>query len=65
LGTKFSVRRDEDRVEVVVLEGRVQIDDISPSFSEATFITRGDIATASNSTLRATRSEEQAVDELS
>jgi transmembrane sensor len=65
LGTKFSVRRDEDRVEVVVLEGRVQIDDVRASSSEPAFVTRGDIATASNSTLRVTHSEEQAVDELS
>jgi transmembrane sensor len=65
LGTKFSVRRDGDRVDVVVLEGRVQVDDVSASSSKPTFVTRGDIATASSTALRVAHSEEQAVDVLS
>lgn len=67
LGTKFSVRRDGDQVEVAVIEGRVQVDaaektkDVAPSI-----ITRGDIAVAKgDSLLVAPKSVEKVTEELS
>lgn len=44
LGTKFSVRRDEDRVTVNVLEGRVRVEDDEGPKAHATIITAGDTA---------------------
>jgi transmembrane sensor len=64
LGTKFSVRRDGDRVEVVVLEGRVRVDDLA-SPERAVVITRGDIAISQGVALNIKHSEEHAADELS
>ena len=49
LGTKFSVRRDGDRVSVSVLEGRVRVDQTGPSGNQtatSTTITSGDVALA-------------------
>jgi transmembrane sensor len=65
LGTKFSVRRDGDRVDVVVLEGRVRVDDLSASPEPTIVITRGDIAVSQGAALKITHSEEHAVDDLS
>jgi transmembrane sensor len=65
LGTKFSVRRDGDRVEVVVLEGRVRVDDLTASPEPTVVITRGDIAVSQGLALKIRHSEEHAVDELS
>jgi transmembrane sensor len=65
LGTKFSVRREGDRVEVVVVEGRVRVDDLSASPDSTMVITRGDIAVSQGVVLKVTHSEEHAVDELS
>jgi transmembrane sensor len=44
LGTKFSVRRDQDRVTVNVLEGRVRVEDGEGAQPHATVITAGDTA---------------------
>lgn len=60
LGTKFSVRRDGDRVTVNVLEGRVRVDDGQGDGGRAAIITAGDIAISRGpSTLIAARSEEK------
>ncbi|CAN5422227.1 FecR domain-containing protein [soil metagenome] len=45
LGTKFSVRRDEDKITVSVVEGRVRVAD-SRDASPATVITGGDMVIA-------------------
>jgi transmembrane sensor len=60
LGTKFSVRRDNDRVTVNVIEGRVRVDDGKGRNSSAAIITAGDTAIArAGSTLIAPKSEER------
>lgn len=60
LGTKFSVRRDKDRVMVNVLEGRVRIDNGEGSPARAAVITAGDTAiTRGASTLLAVKSVER------
>jgi transmembrane sensor len=60
LGTKFSVRRDEDRVTVNVLEGRVRVDQGQDNTASAAIVTAGDVAiTRGPSTLIATKSEER------
>ncbi len=60
LGTKFSVRRDEDRVTVNVLEGRVRVDDGEGQMAHAAIITAGDTAISrGTSTLIAAKSEER------
>ena len=44
LGTKFSVHRVGDRVEVAVVEGRVEVDDVKPVAAVSpVIITRGDM----------------------
>lgn len=58
LGTKFSVRRDKDRVTVNVLEGRVRVDDGEGQMAHAAIITAGDTAISrGTSTLIAAKSE--------
>lgn len=60
LGTKFSVRRDQDRVTVNVIEGRVRIDDGHNRYTNGAIITAGDTAIArGDSTLIAAKSEER------
>jgi transmembrane sensor len=60
LGTKFSVRRDKDRVTVNVLEGRVRVDDGEGQMAHAAIITAGDTAISRGaSTLIAAKSEER------
>lgn len=60
LGTKFSVRRDKDRVTVNVLEGRVRVDDGEGQMAHAAIITAGDTAISrGTSTLIAAKSEER------
>ncbi len=60
LGTKFSVRRDNDRVTVNVVEGRVRVDDGQGRNTSAAIITAGDTAiTREGSTLIAAKSEER------
>lgn len=60
LGTKFSVRRDKDRVTVNVIEGRVRVDDGQGRNTSAAIITAGDTAIArAGSTLIAPKSEER------
>lgn len=46
LGTKFSVRRDGDKVTVAVVEGRVRVADASNAAVPAAIIAAGDVATA-------------------
>ncbi len=60
LGTKFSVRRDGERVTVSVVEGRVRVDDASAQTAPAAIITAGVVAIARGpSTLVTARSEER------
>lgn len=67
LGTKFSVRRDGDKVTVSVLEGRVRIDDaVNRNMVPTAIITAGDVAIARGpSTLLTARSEQRVEDALS
>lgn len=60
LGTKFSVRRDGEKVTVSVIEGRVRIDDAAkPNEVPTAIITAGDVAIAQgSSTLLSAKSEE-------
>jgi transmembrane sensor len=59
LGTKFSIRRDGDKVTVSVVEGSVRVAD-STDASAATVITGGDVAIARGAaTLLTTNSEER------
>lgn len=59
LGTKFSVRRDKDRVTVNVLEGRVRVEDRQNGGARAAIISAGDFAVArGTSTLIASKSPE-------
>jgi transmembrane sensor len=68
LGTKFSVRRDGDRVEVAVVEGRVRVADSRPAVAAtpAPALTRGEIVIAQgSSTLVAEKSADRVANELS
>lgn len=63
LGTKFSVRRDEDgRVTVNVLEGRVRVDDDEAIQDRAAIITAGDIVMSRGTSTLITRQAEKRVD---
>ncbi|WP_165186073.1 FecR family protein [Caulobacter soli] len=67
LGTKFSVRREGDRVEVAVVEGRVRVADSRPTHSPAPApdLTRGEIVIAQGpSTLVAEKSVDRVTSEL-
>lgn len=66
LGTKFSVRRDGEKVTVSVVEGRVRVDDaVQPDAVPAAIITAGDVAVArGQSTLLAGKSEERVTSSL-
>lgn len=66
LGTKFSVRRDGDRVEVAVVEGRVRVADTAPTTTmPPPVLTRGDMVIAQGpSTLVTPRSVERVTSEL-
>ncbi|MBX3565579.1 MAG: FecR domain-containing protein [Sphingomonas sp.] len=66
LGTKFSVRRDGDKVTVFVREGRVRVDDVEGARAlRSTTITAGDIALARGpATLVTAKSEERVEDAL-
>lgn len=60
LGTKFSVRRDGEKVTVSVVEGKVRVDDANAQAMPAAIITAGDVAIARGpSTLLTARSEER------
>lgn len=66
LGTKFSVRRDGDKVTVSVLEGRVRVDDMQEGQAvRSSVIVGGDIAISRGpATLVAARSEQEVKDAL-
>tara|TARA_R110000868_G_scaffold410896_1_gene700753 strand:+ start:1223 stop:2200 length:978 start_codon:yes stop_codon:yes gene_type:complete len=61
LGTKFSVKRDGDKVSILVREGRVRVDDIQGAETmRSTTITSGEIAlTQGPATLVAAKSDER------
>jgi transmembrane sensor len=62
LGTKFSVRRDGDRVSVNVLEGRVQVQDDVVEEARAEIIAAGDTAISRGTSTLITRSSERRVE---
>ena len=65
LGTKFSVRRDGDKVTISVLEGRVRVDDLeSGNGIRPTIIAGGTIALTEGSATLVTQSEEHVEDAL-
>jgi transmembrane sensor len=67
LGTKFSVRREGDSVEIAVVEGRVRVADSRPTRSPAPApdLTRGEIVIAQGqSTLVAEKSVDRVASEL-
>jgi len=66
LGTKFSVRRDGDKVTVSVLEGRVRVEDIQNGEAvRSSVIVGGDVAISRGpATLVAARSEQDVEDTL-
>lgn len=67
LGTKFSVRRDGDKVVVSVLEGRVRVDEVKENrLVRSSIFVGGDIAMAEGAaTLLTARSEEKVESALS
>lgn len=67
LGTRFSVRRDRDRVTVAVVEGRVRIDPTRPSAAaQAKVVGAGDLVVAQGpSILVAPKSKEKVASGLS
>ena len=67
LGTKFSVRRDDGKVVVTVLEGRVRVDELRDNVPmRSSIIVGGDIAMAEGAaTLVTARSDEKVEDALS
>lgn len=66
LGTKFSVRRDGDHVQVAVVEGRVRVAGPAAGATHPPVITRGDIAIADPaSTLLVQNSVDRVTDNLS
>ena len=52
LGTKFLIRRDEGRLEVAVVEGRVQLDAANGS-AKSRLLTQGDVVVATANTIEA------------
>jgi len=63
LGTKFSVRRDGNKVKVVVLEGRVRVDELEDKRPvRSAVIVGGDIALAQNDAMLVTSRSPQAVE---
>jgi len=66
LGTKFSVRRDGDKVVVAVIEGRVRVDELRGNVpARSSVITGGDIALAAEgATLVTARSQDKVEDLL-
>ncbi|PHR19461.1 MAG: hypothetical protein COA41_07215 [Sphingopyxis sp.] len=67
LGTKFSVRKDGEKITVAVLKGRVRVDEMANGrVSRSSIITNGDIAFANEaSTLVAIKSPERVANKLS
>jgi transmembrane sensor len=67
LGTKFSVRREGDRVEVAVVEGKVKVEQAAPTQpTPPAFVTRGDLIVAEgDSNLLAVKSVQRVNEELS
>jgi transmembrane sensor len=63
LGTKFSVRRDGDKVTVSVLEGRVRVDDVEHGgTARSTIIAAGDIALSEGTATLVTTGSKERVD---
>jgi len=61
LGTKFSVRRDGEKVTVSVVEGRVRVADVDQASVPAAVISAGDVAIAQGPSTLFTEKSEQRV----
>jgi transmembrane sensor len=61
LGTQFSVHRDGDRVEVAVVEGRVEVEDAASA--SPIIVTRGDIVVTHGSSVHVAANSIEHVDE--
>lgn len=63
LGTKFSVRRDGDKVTVAVLSGRVRVTDAAaPPSATETYVAAGSVAVSKSEEILVTESSPQSVD---
>jgi len=63
LGTRFSVRREGDKIRVAVSEGRVKLDAETPSaLTRPEYVSRGTIAVAEGNSVLVARSSGQAVE---
>ena len=64
LGTRFSVRRDRDKVQVLVAEGRVRLSGPkSGPAAKPVLLVRGDVATGIGSSVLQSRTSDQRVDD--
>ncbi|HEY5239062.1 MAG TPA: FecR domain-containing protein [Rhizomicrobium sp.] len=62
LGTKFLVRRDTNRLEVAVVEGRVRFDGADGRVSlQSAYLTQGDVVVATSSVVSSPKQSEQAL----
>jgi len=66
IGTAFSVRRDTQRLEVMVMEGRVRFEASGEKATKPAMLSKGDVAVATQNSLSVTRkSDQKLVSELS
>src|ERR1700733_13900787 len=64
LGTQFSVHRDGDRVEVAVVEGRVEVEDVKDAAAVSpVIVTRGDTVVTEGSSVHVAANSIEHVDE--
>lgn len=61
LGTKFTVHREDRKMEVAVVQGKVWFDDPGKAADDGTLLTPGDVAVASASGMKVTRKSLQAL----
>jgi len=62
LGTAFLIRRDESRMEVAVVQGRVRFDAPNSTAAKQTaMLTAGDVVTAAGDTMSSVRKSSQAL----
>lgn len=63
LGTRFSIRRDGERLEVAVAEGRVRVEDAARGATQPRIVTVGDQLVADGPSMRVMHPGEEAVDD--
>jgi len=61
LGTKFLVRRDDDRLEVALTEGRAQLEELADAERHRTILAPGDVASAVAGAVSVKRKSRQAL----